>query len=56
MGPEAHKDEFSTFNRGVAGSTPARLIKLLRFARNSKEAERTLGKREVTRSILVAGS
>ena len=25
-GPEAHQDEFSTFNRGVVGSTPTRPI------------------------------
>ena len=24
VGPEAHQDEFSTFNRGVVGSTPTR--------------------------------
>ena len=27
LGPEAHQDEFSTFNRGVVGSTPTRPTK-----------------------------
>ena len=29
FGPEAHQDEFSTFNRGVVGSTPTRPIRLI---------------------------
>jgi hypothetical protein len=29
LGPEAHQDEFSTFNREVVGSTPTRPIKAL---------------------------
>jgi len=32
FGPEAHQDEFSTFNRGVVGSTPTRPTKELRIA------------------------
>ena len=31
-GPEAHQDEFSTFNRGVVGSTPTRPMRKLRIA------------------------
>ena len=29
FGPEAHQDEFSTFNRGVVGSTPTRPTRLI---------------------------
>ena len=31
LGPEAHQDEFSTFNREVVGSTPTRPMRRLRI-------------------------
>jgi hypothetical protein len=52
-GPEAHKDEFSTFNRAAVGSIPTRPTKW--FAREAHVAAHGFGKAGVVSSILTAG-
>jgi hypothetical protein len=52
LGPEAHQDEFSTFNRGVVGSTPTRPT----MPAKRRRPAHSFGKAEVVSSILTAGS